>query len=49
MGFGVLVLIASMILPLLVAPWLIVDDAGETADAIVVLGGEVTTYPFYPE
>ncbi|WP_448541147.1 YdcF family protein [Roseiflexus sp.] len=43
MGFGVLVLIASLILPLLVAPWLIVDDAGETADAIVVLGGEA--YP----
>jgi uncharacterized SAM-binding protein YcdF (DUF218 family) len=43
MGFGVLVLIAGMILPLLVAPWLIVDDAGETADAIVVLGGEA--YP----
>lgn len=43
MGSGMLVLIASIILPLIAAPWLIVDDADETADAIVVLGGEA--YP----
>jgi uncharacterized SAM-binding protein YcdF (DUF218 family) len=40
MSLGVLVVIAGMILPLLAAPWLVVNDAGGTADAIVVLGGE---------
>ncbi len=38
-----LVLIASIVIPLIAVPWLIVEDAGETADAIVVLGGEA--YP----
>jgi len=38
-----LLLGALILIPLLVAPWLIVDDAADTADAIVVLGGEA--YP----
>lgn len=40
---ALVLLSAVVVTPLLIAPWLIVDDATGTADAIVVLGGE--TYP----
>ncbi len=35
-----ILLIGIILIPFLVAPWLVVDNAADTADAIVVLGGE---------
>lgn len=38
-----ILVIAIVAIPFLAAPWLIIDDAADTADAIIVLGGEA--YP----
>jgi uncharacterized SAM-binding protein YcdF (DUF218 family) len=43
MLIALILVIAVVALPFLAAPWLIIDDATDTADAIIVLGGEA--YP----
>ncbi|ABU57439.1 YdcF family protein [Roseiflexus castenholzii] len=40
---ALILVLAIITIPFLAAPWLIVDDAVDTADAIIVLGGEA--YP----